>query len=289
MDGATKISEDASADSGLRALGFLLGGCPTSGHHSLPHRSMQCAHHRCCAIEKQGKSQHNNEMRANPDMVIRCVADLVGKLVDVVLCGGQNQRGGEGEEQHPHETKPASNSTNSIGQKEGWATAHPALKVVIACAVMASRLRVVVSVLLSLGLGCAHKTDATTPPPPMRTSPPAAATVDSKPTTGATKTVAGKQTGEISKKPLPLGPCEGRYTDEARRTGVEGTVILDIVVGEDGLVRDVTIVQDLAAGLGEAAVRSLKSCRFTPGERDGKPVAVHVPRFRVIFSLRDGK
>ena len=89
--------------------------------------------------------------------------------------------------------------------------------------------------------------------------------------------------------PLPLGPCEGRYTDEARRAGVEGTVILDIVVGEDGWVRDVTIVQGLAAGLGEAAVRSLKSCRFTPGERDGKPVAVHVPRFRVIFSMRDGK
>jgi hypothetical protein len=32
MDGATKISEDASADSGLRVLGFLLGDCPSSGH-----------------------------------------------------------------------------------------------------------------------------------------------------------------------------------------------------------------------------------------------------------------
>jgi len=70
---------------------------------------------------------------------------------------------------------------------------------------------------------------------------------------------------------------------------VEGTVILDIVIGQDGWVRDVTIVQGLAAGLGESAVRSLKSCRFTPGERGGEPVAVHVPRFRVVFSLRDGR
>ena len=81
--------------------------------------------------------------------------------------------------------------------------------------------------------------------------------------------------------------CEA--TDEARRAALEGTVILDVVVGEDGWVRDVTIVQGLAQGLGEAAVRAIKSCRFTPGERDGKPVAVRVPRFKVVFSLGEAK
>ena len=89
--------------------------------------------------------------------------------------------------------------------------------------------------------------------------------------------------------PSPVGLCAGQYTDEARRAALEGTVILDVVVGEDGWVRDVTIVQGLAQGLGEAAVRAIKSCRFTPGERDGKPVAVRVPRFKVNFALREEK
>jgi protein TonB len=121
----------------------------------------------------------------------------------------------------------------------------------------------------------------------MQTALPAAAAVDSEPTTGGTKTAVGGSAGESAKTTtLPLGPCEGRYTDEARRAGVEGTVILDIVVGEDGWVRDVAIVRGLAAGLGEAAVRALKSCRFTPGERGGKPVAVRVRGFKVKFVLR---
>jgi TonB family protein len=89
--------------------------------------------------------------------------------------------------------------------------------------------------------------------------------------------------------PLPVGQCTGRYTEKARQAGLEGTVILDIVVGEDGTVRDVTIVQGLGEGLSEAAVRALKSCRFTPGERDGKPVPVRIRRFRVNFALGEAK
>jgi TonB family protein len=90
---------------------------------------------------------------------------------------------------------------------------------------------------------------------------------------------------QISKMHLPVGQCAGKYTEGARRAGLEGTVILDIVVAEDGTVRDVAIVQGLGEGLSEAAVRALKSCRFTPGERDGKPVPVRIRRFKVTFAL----
>ena len=93
------------------------------------------------------------------------------------------------------------------------------------------------------------------------------------------------QAYEVTKMPLPIGRCTGKYTEEARQAGLEGTVILDIVVGEDGAVRDVTIVQGLGQGLNEAAVRALKACRFTPGERNGKSVPVRVRRFKVHFAL----
>ena len=97
------------------------------------------------------------------------------------------------------------------------------------------------------------------------------------------------QAYEVTKMPLPVGRCTGKYTEEARQAGLEGTVILDIVVGEDGAVRDIKIVEGLAQGLNEAAVRALKACRFTPGERDGKPVPVRVRRFKVHFALSEAE
>jgi protein TonB len=97
------------------------------------------------------------------------------------------------------------------------------------------------------------------------------------------------QAYEVTKMPLPVGRCSGKYTEEARQAGLEGTVILDIVVGEDGAVRDITIVQGLGQGLNEAAVRALKACRFTPGERNGKPVPVRVRRFKVHFALGEAE
>jgi TonB family protein len=97
------------------------------------------------------------------------------------------------------------------------------------------------------------------------------------------------QAYEVTKMPLPVSQCTGKYTEEAKQAGLEGTVILDIVVGEDGVVRDISVVQGLGQGLNEAAVRALKACRFTPGERDGKRVPVRVRRFKVHFALGEAE
>jgi TonB family protein len=86
---------------------------------------------------------------------------------------------------------------------------------------------------------------------------------------------------------VPQGRCSGKYTEDALVAGVEGVVMLDIVVGENGAVRDISVTQRLGHGLDEAAVTALKSCRFTPAERDGKPVAVHIKGFKVRFVRPD--
>jgi protein TonB len=90
---------------------------------------------------------------------------------------------------------------------------------------------------------------------------------------------------EVTRMPIPLGRCTGRYTDEARKAAVEGTVTLDLVVDPDGTTRDVTVVSGLPHGLSDAAVAALRACRFTPGERKGEPVAVRVNDFKIIFVL----
>ena len=94
------------------------------------------------------------------------------------------------------------------------------------------------------------------------------------------------QAYEVTKMPLPVGRCTGEYTDEAKQAGIEGTVILDLVVGADGVPTEITVVQGLDHGLTEAAVRALKGCRFTPGERSGEAVPVRVRGFKIRFFLQ---
>ena len=113
-----------------------------------------------------------------------------------------------------------------------------------------------------------------------------------KDATGAVRPLAAPVPAyEVTKMPLPKGgSCPpGDYTAEAREAGLEGTVILSFVVDENGRVRDIKVLQALGMGLTEAAKRSLQSCPFSPGERDGKPVPTRVPSFKIRFSLRENE
>jgi periplasmic protein TonB len=90
---------------------------------------------------------------------------------------------------------------------------------------------------------------------------------------------------EVTTMPMPQGRCEGKYTPEALRAAIEGTVILDVIVGETGRVRQVRVVSGLGSGLTDAAVSAIKGCRFTPGEKDGKAVPVRIPGYKIRFLL----
>jgi TonB family protein len=94
---------------------------------------------------------------------------------------------------------------------------------------------------------------------------------------------------EATKLPLPQGRCFGKYTDEARAAGLEGTVVLDLTVDEKGRARDISVVQGLGQGLSDAAKRALLACNFTPGEKDGKPVAVRIRGFKIEFVLQENR
>jgi TonB family protein len=75
------------------------------------------------------------------------------------------------------------------------------------------------------------------------------------------------------------------YTEEARRRGVEGDVILEIVVRSDGSVGDIKVLQGLGAGLDRRAADAVRQWRFSPARRLGTPVDVIV-EVAVEFKLR---
>ncbi|MGH9314268.1 MAG: energy transducer TonB, partial [Vicinamibacterales bacterium] len=75
------------------------------------------------------------------------------------------------------------------------------------------------------------------------------------------------------------------YTEDARRRGIEGDVILEIVVRRDGSVGDVRVVERLDAGLDQRAVAAVRQWRFSPARLRGAPVDVEV-EVAVEFKLR---
>jgi periplasmic protein TonB len=75
------------------------------------------------------------------------------------------------------------------------------------------------------------------------------------------------------------------YTEDARRRGLEGEVVLEIVVRSDGSVGDVKLLQGLGAGLNERAIQAVRQWRFAPARRLGAPVDV-VVEVSVEFRLR---
>ncbi len=75
------------------------------------------------------------------------------------------------------------------------------------------------------------------------------------------------------------------YTDEARRRGIEGEVVLEVVVRSDGTVGSTRVLRGLGAGLDQSAITAVRQWRFAPARRHGTPVDVIV-EIGVEFAVR---
>lgn len=66
-----------------------------------------------------------------------------------------------------------------------------------------------------------------------------------------------------------------RYPKEARQQGIEGRILCSFIVGSDGSISNIEVVQGLNPQLDNEAVRVLSLMpRWTPGEKDGQKVNV---------------
>lgn len=89
--------------------------------------------------------------------------------------------------------------------------------------------------------------------------------------------------GHVS-APRVLSSPDPDYSDEARKSKVQGKVTLWLVVGADGRPRDLRVVHSLGYGLDEKAVEAVQHWKFDPARLDDKPVAVQI-NVEVMFRL----
>lgn len=66
------------------------------------------------------------------------------------------------------------------------------------------------------------------------------------------------------------------YPPEAKEAGVEGMVLLRLLIGKDGRVDDVSVEKSDSEQLNNAAITAVKGIRFTPGKVDGVAVNTKV-------------
>jgi TonB family protein len=87
----------------------------------------------------------------------------------------------------------------------------------------------------------------------------------------APQTSAGSET-----PPKAIYSPEVEYTEEARQAKLEGTCVVSLIVGADGVPSHIAVTKKLGMGLDEKAVETVSQWRFEPGRRNGRPVPTHL-------------
>jgi protein TonB len=92
--------------------------------------------------------------------------------------------------------------------------------------------------------------------------------------------------GTVDRMPQKLSACLATYPEAARQQKLTGKVVLNVEVGSDGQVGDIVVVSGLGLGLTDAAVSAVKTCRFSPAQRQGTAIPSRI-KYVYTFVLQD--
>ncbi len=76
--------------------------------------------------------------------------------------------------------------------------------------------------------------------------------------------------------PRVLYQPDPEYSEPARKAKYEGTVVLLLIVGQDGRPHDIHVARALGLGLDEKAIEAVRQWKFEPARKNGQPVAVQI-------------
>jgi TonB family protein len=95
------------------------------------------------------------------------------------------------------------------------------------------------------------------------------------------------QPGNGVSLPRIIREVKPQYTSDAMRAKIQGAVLLQCTVRQDGSVTDIQVVRSLdpTFGLDQEAIKAARQWRFAPGTRMGQPVSVQIT-IELTFTLR---
>jgi TonB family protein len=73
------------------------------------------------------------------------------------------------------------------------------------------------------------------------------------------------------REPRAIYAPDPEYSENARAMKISGIVVLSLIVGVDGLPRDIRVYKGLGYGLDEKALEAVQKWKFQPAMKDGHP------------------
>ncbi len=80
--------------------------------------------------------------------------------------------------------------------------------------------------------------------------------------------------GKDVSRPELIHKFEPVYTEDARAAKLQGTVVVNVIIGTDGYANNIRVVKSLGLGLDEKAIEAVQQWQFKPGTKDGAAVPV---------------
>ncbi len=90
----------------------------------------------------------------------------------------------------------------------------------------------------------------------------------------------------ISQLPKVLKEVKPKYPEEARRNGIEGSVVLSLIIDENGNVVSAKIIKKMGYGMDEEAIKAAYQLKFSPALSGKTPVRAKI-KYTFTFILED--
>ncbi len=90
----------------------------------------------------------------------------------------------------------------------------------------------------------------------------------------------------VTEMPSILSEARIRYPEKAKEMGLEGVVVLSLLIDSEGRVREAQIVEGLTNEMDQEALRAIKDYRFNPAKIEKEKVAVRI-RYAIRFVLEN--
>ncbi|MBL7546078.1 MAG: energy transducer TonB [Bdellovibrionaceae bacterium] len=90
----------------------------------------------------------------------------------------------------------------------------------------------------------------------------------------------------VTSMPVLVSEVRIPYPEEAKKAGIEGPVVMELLIDEQGRVRQTTLIKGPGFGLNEAALAAIKNFQFRPARIKEQSVAVKI-RYTYRFILEN--
>lgn len=77
-----------------------------------------------------------------------------------------------------------------------------------------------------------------------------------------------------------------RYPERARKSGIEGRIVVQFIVNKNGEVENPRVIRGIGGGCDEAALEVINKAEFQPGRQRGRPVRVQMSQ-SIFFRLQN--